>query len=84
MRKPTFCICKNIDADQLRSYHIADLRLCFCYIDSVILLLCKSEISILWLSSVTVQHDLCRTWSDTPKTGFLMTWLKCDHVLAGC
>ena len=27
-------------------------------------------------SSVAVQPGLCRTWSETPKTGFLMTRLK--------
>ena len=42
MRKPTFCICENKDADQLRGY---DQRLCFRYIDSAIPLLSKSEIS---------------------------------------
>ena len=26
-------------------------------------------------SSVAVQPGLCRTWSETPKTGFLMAWL---------
>ena len=29
MRKPTFCICENKDADQLRSDREADQRLCF-------------------------------------------------------
>ena len=65
MRKPTFCICENKDADQLRGNREADQRLCFRYIDSTIPLLCKSEISSLWLSSVAVQPDLCRAWSDT-------------------
>ena len=53
MRKQTFCICENKDADQLRgnredqlrSNREADQRLCFCYIDSTIPLLSKSEIS---------------------------------------
>ena len=44
MRKPAFCICKNKDADQLRSNREADQRLCFCYTDSTIPLLPKSEI----------------------------------------
>ena len=46
-RKPTFCICKNKDADQLRGNREADQRLCFRYIDSTIPLLSKSEISSL-------------------------------------
>ena len=47
MRKPTFCICENKDADQLHSNRKADQRLCFRYIDSTIPLLSKSEISSL-------------------------------------
>ena len=45
MRTPTFCICENKDADQLRRNRKADQRLCFRYIDSTIHLLPKSEIS---------------------------------------
>ena len=36
MRKPTICICKNKDADQLRGDPKADQRLCFRYLDSTI------------------------------------------------
>ena len=36
IRKPTICIRKNKDTDQLRSYCEADLPLCFCYRDSII------------------------------------------------
>ena len=65
MRKPTFCICENKDADQLRGNRKADQCLCFRYIDSTIPLLSKSEISSLWPSSVDVQPGLCRTRSET-------------------
>ena len=41
------CICKNKGADQLGGNCPADQRLCFCYIDSTISLLLKSEISSL-------------------------------------
>ena len=75
MRKPAFCICENKDADQLRGNREADQRLCFRYIDSTISLLSKSEISSLWPSYVVVQPSLCRNWSGTPKTGFLITRL---------
>ena len=44
VRKPTFCICENKDADQLRGNREADLRLCFRYINSSIPLLSKSQI----------------------------------------
>ena len=47
MRKPTFCICEYKDADQLRGNLEADQRLYFCYLDSTIHLLTKSEISSL-------------------------------------
>ena len=47
MRKPTFCICENKDADQLRGNPSADQRLCFHFTDSTIPLLSKSEISSL-------------------------------------
>ena len=75
MRKPDFCVCENKDADQLRGDREADQRLCFRYTDSTIPLLLKSEISSLYPSSVVVQPGLCRTWSETPKTGFLRTRL---------
>ena len=39
MRKPTFCICENKDADQLRGNREADQRLCFPYTDCTIPLL---------------------------------------------
>ena len=57
IRKPTFFICENKDADQLRGNCEADQRLCFRYTDSTIPLLAKSEIS----SKVAVQPGLCRT-----------------------
>ena len=75
MGKPTICIGENKDADQLRGNREADQRLCFRYSDSTIPLLSKYEISCFYLSSVTVQLDLCRTWSETPKTGFLASRL---------
>ena len=75
MRKPDFCLCENKDADQLRSNCEADQRLCFRYTDGTISLLLKSEISGFSPASVTVQVGLCRSWSETPKTGFLMSRL---------
>ena len=80
MRKPSFCMCENKDADQLRGNREADQRLCFRYTDSTIPLLPKYEISSLYPSSVAVQAGLCRTWSETPETGFLTTRLICVHV----
>ena len=76
MRKQAFSTCENKDADQLRGNCEANPRLCFRYTDSTIPLLPKSEISSLESSSVVVQPGLCGTWSETPKTGFLVTRLK--------
>ena len=55
--------------------------------DSTIPLLSKSEISSLQTSTVFVQPGLCRTWSETPKTGFLTTryisfFQKTESVIA--
>ena len=75
MRIPAYCICENKDADQLRGNREADQRLCFRYIASTIPLQPKSVISTLLPSSVVAQPGLCRTWSETPKTGFLTTRL---------
>ena len=75
MRKSAFCICKNKGTDQLRGNRPADQCLCFGLIDSTIPLLPK--LSSLKPSSVAVQSDLCRTWSETPKTRFLVTRVIC-------
>ena len=65
MRKTTFGICENKDADQLRGNREADQCLCFRYIDSTIPLLSKCEISSLKSSSVAVQPGLSQTRSET-------------------
>ena len=45
-------------------------------LDSIIPLVSISEISSLYLASVAAQASLWVTWSKTPKTGFLVTWLS--------
>ena len=65
MRKPTISIVENKGADQLRGNREADQRLCFCYMDSTLPLLPKSEISCFKPASVLVQVGLCQTWSET-------------------
>ena len=78
MRKQDFCQCENKGADQLRSDCEADQRLClsvFSDMDSTIYLLLKSEISSFYPAPVTVQVGLCQTWSETPKTSFLVSRL---------
>ena len=75
MKKNAFCICVNKGVDQLHSNCAADQCLCFRYTDSTIPLLTESEISSLLTTSMTVQPDLCKTWSETPKTDFVVTRL---------
>ena len=70
--------------DQLRGNREADQCLCFHYIDSTIPLLSKYKILSLYPSSVAVQPGLCGTWSETPKTGFLMPWLILSAVSQFC
>ena len=71
MEKPTICIGENKDADQLRGNREADQRLCFRYLDCIIPLLLKAEISSFQLFSVLVQAGLCRTCSETTLLVFL-------------
>ena len=71
MRKPTFCICENKGADQLCSVCKADQRLCFCYKDSTVPLLSKSECFCLLASSSLVQLGLCRVCLEATLLVFL-------------
>ena len=76
MRKIFMPYADNKDADQpahLRSLISTFVISC---LDSKIPLHSKSEISILYLASVAAQAGWCPTWSQTPKTGFLVTRLK--------
>ena len=57
---PLVYICDNKGADQLQGNCATDQHLCFCFIDSSIHLLPKSEISSLHPSSVDVQPGLCQ------------------------
>ena len=78
MRKPTICIGENKAADQLRGNREADQRLRFRYTDSTFPPLLIPKFSRFWVSSVTVQPGLCRTWSETQIVGFL------THRLSYC
>ena len=70
MRKPDYCLCENKGADKLCSNCTADQRLCFRYMDSIILLLLKSKISSFYPSSKAAQTGLCQTWLETLTTAF--------------
>ena len=73
MRKPDFCICENKGADQLCSDCTADQHLCFRYSDSTISSTYHQNFKP--LACFCVQADLCRTWSETLKFGFLASWV---------
>ena len=80
MRNPEFSLCENKGADQLRSICEPDQRLRFRHSDNTISLLPKSEISSFLSFSETEQTSLCRTWLETPKTGFLASRLNFNSV----
>ena len=48
-----------------------------CCLDSILPLVSIPEISSLYFASVDEQAGLCLTWSQTPKTGFVVTRLSC-------
>ena len=50
-----------------------------CRLHSIIPLVSISDISNVYLASVAAQASLSLTWSQTPKTGFLVTRLNCEH-----
>ena len=74
MRKSAFA--NNKGADQLA--HLRSLISTFVVrgLDRIIPLVSISEISSLYLASLAKQSSLSLTWSQTPKTGFLMTALS--------
>ena len=65
----------NKDADQTahpRSLISAFVVHC---LDNIVLLVSIPEISSLYLASMAARASLSLTWSEIPKTGFLVTWL---------
>ena len=74
MRKPVFSICEQ---QRRRSAHPRSLLSTFIVrcLDSIIPLVSILAISCLYLASVAAQAGLCLTWSQTSKTGFLVTRL---------
>ena len=55
-----------------------------CCLDSIIPILAIDEISSLYLASVSAQAGLSLPWSQTLKTGFLMTWFTWCHPWCLC
>ena len=75
MRKPFYAICKQQRCRSACAFAQSDQHLYFCCLNSIISLVSVSEISSIYLASVAVQASSSLTWSETPKTGFLLTWL---------
>ena len=68
MRKPVYAIREQHPCSLISTF-------VFCCLDSIIPLVSISKISSLYIASLAVQAGLSLTWSETPKTGFLMTGL---------
>ena len=70
-----FMTCEQQRRRSACAFGQSDQHLCFHCLDSIISLVSISEFSSLYLVSVAAQASLSLTWSETPNTGFLMTWL---------
>ena len=75
MRKPDYGICEQQRRRSACASAQSDQRLCFRCLDRIISPLAIAEMSSLWLVSVAEQNGLSLIWSETPKTGFVVTWL---------
>ena len=76
IRKPVYAICKQQRRRSACASAQSDQRPCFRCLDSIIPLVSISEISSLYLASMSAQADLSLPWSQTPNTDFLVTRLK--------
>ena len=76
MRKPVYTICEQQRRRSACAFAQYDQP---APLDSKISRLAISKISRPYLVSVVEQAGLSLTWSQTPKTGFLMTWFKQCH-----
>ena len=75
MRKTGFAICEQRRCRSACAFAQSDRHFVVRCLDSTIPLLFKFKISRIYLASVAAQTGLCLTWSQTPKTCFLVTWL---------
>ena len=81
MRKPDIWICENKDTDQLRGNHdTAKLISAFVFATGIVQSLYVLNPKFQASSKMAVQLGLCRTWSETPKTGLLTTRLKLLYI----
>ena len=82
MTKPVFAICEQKRCRSACAFTQSDQRLVVHCLDNIIPLVSTSKISNLYLASLAAQAHLCLTWSQTPRTGILMTRLKCKHFFS--
>ena len=75
MRKSVDDICEQQRRRSACASAQSDQRPCLRCLDSIIHVVSISEISSLYLASVTAQAGLSLPWSQIPKTGFLVTRL---------
>ena len=75
MRKPVMLNVNNKGADQPAHPHSLISTFVVHCLDSIIPLVSISKISSLCLASVAAQAGLSLPWSQTPKTGFIVTKL---------
>ena len=74
MRKPVYAICEQQRRRSACASAQSDQRL-YCSLHSIIPPVSILEISSLYLVSMTEQTGLNVNWSETPKTGFIVTRL---------
>ena len=75
MRKPVYAICEQQRHRSACASGQSGQQVIVQCLDSIITLVSISEISSLCLASVAAQAGLSLPWSQTPRTGFLMTRL---------
>ena len=76
MRKPVLPYANNKGADQpVHPHSLISTFVVHC-LDSIIPLVSVCEISSLYLASMAAKAGLSLPWSQTPKTGFLVTRLN--------
>ena len=81
MTKPAFAICKQQRRRSACTSAQSNQRLCVRCLDCIIPLVSITEISSLCLASLAAQAGWSFTWSQTPKTGFLVTRFIYEYPL---
>ena len=83
-REKTNCLSENEDKDQLCRNCTVDQHLYIHFTDSTNPLLLKSEFSLYLLFFCKYTGWFVWTWSETPRTCFLLSWLYGTNCLKMC